>query len=198
MEAQDVGMLKYLLDTELLRLKEEAKVDLALFMGVDGRIFASHIPFDLDEEQYYLLTLVHGNLPHLCAQLRSQNMQLSVQQYKEGLIVISGIGDSAFLACLITKKHNLSEIESQIAPINKSAAVLKHIFEMRPLKGEELSNYPADVADELNKLSRLLFKERFTYTKEYKKNVDILEIIKAKLASVLGGKGAVNEVITMT
>jgi predicted regulator of Ras-like GTPase activity (Roadblock/LC7/MglB family) len=198
LEAQDVGMLKYLLDTELLRLKDETDIDLALFMGVDGRIFASHIPFDLDFDQYYLLTLVHGNLPHMCAQLRQENLQLSIQQYKEGIIIVSGIGDNAFLACLFSKKNNLSDIDNQLKPIVKSSAVLKHLFEMRPLKAEELSGDPEDVADELTKLSRLLFKERFTYTKEYKKNVEILDVIKAKLTSVLGGKGAVNEVVTLT
>ena len=57
MEAQDVGMLKYLLETELSRLKEETMIDLALFMGVDGRIFSSYIPFNLDSDQYYLLNL---------------------------------------------------------------------------------------------------------------------------------------------
>ena len=36
MEARDVGMLKYLLDTELSRLNEETGIDVALFMGVDG------------------------------------------------------------------------------------------------------------------------------------------------------------------
>lgn len=197
MEAQDVGMLKYLLETELLRLKDEAQIDLALFMGIDGRIFSSYIPFDLDNEQYYLLNLVHSNLPHICAQLRSENLKISIQQYNEGLIIISGIGDAAFLACLFSKKQEISDIEGQLRPIIKSSAVLKHIFEMRPLKSEELSNYSSDVVEELNKLSRLLFKERFTYTKEYKKNMEILEIIKKKLESVLG-KGAVNEVVTMT
>jgi predicted regulator of Ras-like GTPase activity (Roadblock/LC7/MglB family)/flagellar biosynthesis chaperone FliJ len=198
MEARDVGMLKYLLDTELSRLKDETEIDLALFMGVDGRIFASCIPFDLDFDQYYLLTLVHGNLPYVCAQLRQENLKLSIQQYLEGIIVISGIGDNAFLACLLSKKRNLADIDSQLKPIQKSSAVLKHLFEMRPLKADELSSYPEDVAEELSKLSRLLFKERFTYTKEYKKNVEILDIIKNKLASVLGGVGAVNEVVTMT
>ncbi|WP_455391674.1 hypothetical protein [[Eubacterium] cellulosolvens] len=198
MEARDVGMLKYLLDTELSRLKEESNIDLALFMGVDGRIFSSYIPFDLDSEQYYLLTLVHGNLPYVCAQLRQENMKLSIQQYDEGIIVISGIGENAFLACLMSKRRDLVDIEIQLKPILKSSAVLKHLFEMRPLKTEELAGYSEDVVEELGKLSRLLFKERFTYTKEYKKNVEILDIIKTKLASVLGGKGAVNEVVTMT
>ena len=198
MEARDVGMLKYLLDTELSRLKDEAEIDLALFMGVDGRIFSSYIPFDLDVEQYYLLTLVHGNLPHICAQLRQENMKLSIQQYNEGIIVISGIGENAFLACLMSKKKNISDMETQLKPIIKTSAVLKHLFEMRPLKTEELTGYSEDVIEELSKLSRLLFKERFTYTKEYKKNVEILDMIKSKLASVLGGKGAVNEVVTMT
>jgi predicted regulator of Ras-like GTPase activity (Roadblock/LC7/MglB family)/flagellar biosynthesis chaperone FliJ len=198
MEARDVGMLKYLLDTELSRLKDETDIDLALFMGVDGRIFSSCIPFDLDVGQYYLLTLVHGNLPHVCAQLRQENMKLSIQQYNEGIIVISGVGENAFLACLMSKQKNIADIESKLKPIIKTSAVLKHLFEMRPLKTEELSGYSEDVIEELSKLSRLLFKERFTYTKEYKKNVEILDIIKSKLTSVLGGKGAVNEVVTMT
>ncbi len=198
MEARDVGMLKYLLDTELSRLKDEAQLDLALFMGVDGRIFSSFIPFDLDVDQYYLLNLVHGNLPYVCAQLRQENMKISIQQYDEGIIVISGIGDFAFLACLMSKKKNISEIDAQLKPIIKSSAVLKHLFEMRPLKVDELSEYPDEVAEELGKLSKLLFKDRFTYTKEYKKNVEILEMIKKKLASVLGGMGSVNEVVTMT
>ncbi len=197
LEAQDVGMLKYLLETELIRLSDEAGADLALFMGIDGRIFSSYIPFDLNTEQYYLLNLVRNNLPHICAQLRNENLKISIQHYKEGILVISGIGDSAFLASIFSKKHEISEIQYQIKPILKSSAVLKHIFEMRPLKSEELSKYPPDVVEELMKLSKLLFKERFTYTKEYKKNVKILEIIKKKLETVLG-KGAVNEVVTMT
>jgi flagellar biosynthesis chaperone FliJ len=197
LEAQDVGMLKYLLETELVRLKDDANMDLALFMGIDGRIFSSYIPIDLDTDQYYLLNLVHSTLPHICAQLRSENLKISIQQYDEGIIVISGIGDAAFLACLFSKEQNVSEIEGQVKSIVKSTAVLKHIFEMRPLKSDELSSYPSDVAEELTKLSRLLFKERFTYTKEYKKNMEILDMIKKKLESVLG-KGAVNEVVTMT
>ena len=59
MEAQDVGMLKYLLETELVRLKDEAEVDVALFMGIDGRIFSSYIPINLEADQFYLLNLVH-------------------------------------------------------------------------------------------------------------------------------------------
>jgi hypothetical protein len=197
MEAQDVGMLKYLLETELIRLKDETNIDLAMFMGIDGRMFSSYIPVDLDNGQYYLLNLVHTNLPHICAQLRSENLKISIQQYDEGVIVISGIGDSAFLACLFTKTQSLVDIENLIRPIQKTSAVLKHIFEMRPLKSEELSDYPDDVNEELSKLSRLLFKERFTYTKEYKKNMEILDIIKKKLETVVG-KGSVNEIITMT
>jgi hypothetical protein len=197
MEAQDVGMLKYLLETELTRLKDDAEVDLALFMGIDGRIFSSYIPIDLDKEQYYLLNLVHSNLPHICAQLRSENLKISIQQFDEGIIVIAGIGDASFLACLFSKKQDISEIDGQLKSIVKSSMVLKHIFEMRPLKSDELSMYSSDVVEELNKLSRLLFKERFTYTKEYKKNMEILEIIKKKLESVLG-KGSVNEVVTLT
>src|SRR5229473_1031544 len=44
MGADTVGHLKLLLETELTRSREENDLDIAIFLGVDGRIFSSSIP----------------------------------------------------------------------------------------------------------------------------------------------------------
>ena len=44
MGADTVGYLKLLLETELTRAREENDLDIAMFLGVDGRIFSSSIP----------------------------------------------------------------------------------------------------------------------------------------------------------
>ena len=81
--------------------------------------------------------------------------------------------------------------------IIKASTVIKHIFLQKPLTDDALSAYPEEVTEELRKLSRLLFKERFIHTKEYQKNMDILESIKNKIRIVVG-KGAVDEILTLT
>jgi hypothetical protein len=197
LEAEDVGLLKHLLDMELREFKEEAAIDIILFMGVDGRIFASFIPTELDRRQYSLLKMIQGNLPHICAQLRSENMRLSVQQFEEGTMFISGVGKNAFLASLIADNVDINKIGDRLNSVIKASAVLKHIIDAKPLNEQELSTYPEEIATELKKLSRLLFKERFSYTKKYRKNTEIFNTIKNKIESVLG-KGSVDEVITFT
>src|SRR5438034_183572 len=107
MEAESVGLLKHMLESELKRARQENGFDIVLFLGVDGRIFASDVPWNLDPKQYRLLNLVKGNLPDICGQLSSQNLKLSVQQYDAGTIIISGVGDKAFLVFLATKPLEL-------------------------------------------------------------------------------------------
>jgi predicted regulator of Ras-like GTPase activity (Roadblock/LC7/MglB family) len=197
LDAEDVGLLKHLLDMELREYREEASIDIVLFMGVDGRIFSSFIPPKLDRRQYSLLKMVQGNLAHICAQLRSEDLKLSVQQYKEGMMLISSVGKNAFLASLIAEDVEIDQLESRLSSVIKASAVLKHIIDAKPLKEHELDKYPEDIALELKKLSRLLFKERFSYTKKYKKNNEILSAIKAKIETV-AGKGNVDQITKMT
>ena len=197
LEAEDISLLRHLLEMELRRLHEEADIDIILFMGVDGRIFSSYIPFTLNTQQYYLLSLIRNNLPHICAQLRSENMKISLQQYEEGFVILSGVGNNAFTASIIASDIEIAEVQKRLHSVVKASAVLKHIFELKPLKESELINYPEEISNELMSLSRLLFKERFTYTKDYKKNVEILENIKTKIESVVS-KGQVNEIVTLT
>lgn len=197
LEAEDVGMLKHLLDMELREFKDEAEIDIVLFMGIDGRIFSSFIPTTLNRKQYSLLKMVQGNLPHICAQLRAENMKLSVQQYEEGTMMIAGVGKNAFLASVIADNVEIHELETRLASVIKASAVLKHIIDAKPLKEQEMSKYPEEIATELQKLSRLLFKERFSYTKKFKKNTEIFNAIRSKIESVVG-KGNVDQVTKLT
>ncbi len=197
LEAEDIGLLRHLLEIELRRLHEEGDIDIILFMGVDGRIFSSYIPTILNTRQYYLLSLIRGTLPHICAQLRSENMKISLQQFEEGMVILSGVGNNAFIACIVASDVEIADLQDRLKAVIKASAVLKHIFELKPMKESELVNYPEEISTELMSLSRLLFKERFTYTKDYKKNIEILDNIKSKIESVVS-KGQVNEIVTLT
>src|SRR3989442_9736018 len=96
MGAETVGHLKHLLETELKRAREENDLNIAMFLGVDGRIFSSSIPNRLDPRQYRLLNLLKGNLAHICNQLGGQNMMMSVQQFQAGGTINSRGGAPGF------------------------------------------------------------------------------------------------------
>ncbi len=197
LEAENVTLLKHLLSMELRRLKDEMGCDMIFFMGVDGRTFSSHVPFQLSTKQFYLFNLLKANMPHICSQLNSENLRIAIEQYREGTFVISGVGDKAFLAMVFSKPILPTEFQKLINGAIKGSTVIKHILELKPIKEETLQQYPKEVSDELRKLSRLLFVERFDQTKQYKKNMEILNFIKKKLADVVG-VGAVDEIITVT
>src|SRR5436305_14354025 len=104
MGADTVGHLKHLLDTELRRAREESDLDIAMFLGVDARIFSSSLPDRLQPREYPLLNLLTGNLAHICNQLSGQNMMMSVQQFEGGTVMSSGVGDRACLELLATQR----------------------------------------------------------------------------------------------
>jgi len=97
MGAETVGHLKHLLETELKRACEENDLHIAMFLGVDGRIFSSSIPNKLDPREYRLLNLLKGNLAHICSQLAGQNMMMSVQQF-EARVGVVDIAEVALVA----------------------------------------------------------------------------------------------------
>ena len=197
MDAKSASLLKHLMEMELRRLQKEAEIDIIMFVGIDGRVFATRIPDQLSSNQYYLLNLTKVNLYHVCGQLKSENLEVSVQQYKEGTLVTTGVGDNAFLVAMFAGRFELKEMMDKVKRVVNASEVLKHIFELKPISDELIANYPEEVAAELKKLKRLLFVERFDTTREYKKNMEILNYIKKKLAEVVG-VGSVDEVLTLT
>src|SRR2546428_10821112 len=111
MGADTVGHLKHLLETELKRAREENDLDIAMFSGVDGRIFSSSIPNQLDPREYRLLNLLKGNLAHICNQLSGQNMMMSVQQFEAGPVNNSVVGDRAVLVFLTPNPGGIAKME---------------------------------------------------------------------------------------
>jgi hypothetical protein len=197
MEAETVVQLKHMLEMELKRIQERDGIDILMFVGIDGRVFASLIPPILDPVQFRFLNLVKGNLTYLCQQLSGENLQVSVQQYGYGTIVISGVGANCFLASIFGKPLSIDSMGPVINNIVNGSKVLNHLFELRPITQEAMEGYDKDVADELSKLTRQLFVEKFDETREYKRNMELLDFLKKKIGSVVG-IGAVDEIITVT
>src|SRR5467141_2643193 len=196
MGAETVGHLKHLLETELKRACEENDLHIAMFLGVDGRIFSSSIPNKLDPREYRLLNLLKGNLAHICSQLSGQNMMMSVQQFEAGTVVISGVGDRAFLVFLTTKPVEITKMQGVLANVLKTSIVVRHLFESRPITPEILASYDEAVAGELKRLTRILFVEKFGETKEFKKNKEIAQYLQSKLGALVG-PGHLQEIVTM-
>jgi predicted regulator of Ras-like GTPase activity (Roadblock/LC7/MglB family) len=197
MEAETVVQLKHMLEMELKRIQDANQVDIIMFVGIDGRIFSSLIPQLLDGSQFRLLNLVKGNLPSICSQLTAENLKISIQQYKHGTVVISGVGDNCFLVSIFSKAVKIEDLQPIVSSITKGSTVLNHLFELRPITPEATAGYDADVIEELSKLTRLLFVEKFDETREYKRNMELLTFMKKKIGSVVG-IGAVDEVVTVT
>src|SRR3989454_11345203 len=196
MGADTVGHLKHLLETELKRAREENDLDIAMFSGVDGRIFSSSIPNQLDPREYRLLNLLKGNLAHICNQLSGQNMMMSVQQFEAGTIIISGVGDRAFLVFLTTKPGEITKMQGVLANVLKTSIVVRHLFESRPITPEVLASHDEAGAGGMKRLTRILFVEKFAETKEFKKNKEIAQYLQSKLGVVVG-PGHLHESVTM-
>jgi hypothetical protein len=197
MEAGTATMLKHMLDIELRNVRERNDVDAVMFMGVDGRMFSSDIPVDLSPPQYRLLNLVKAHIPHICGQLSSENLKISVQYYGEGAIVIAGVGSNAFLVLLFSNGIKFTDMKGILENAEDAGTVLNHLFESRPISSDALKGYRKKVQAELSDLSRQLFVERFEETREYKKNMEILKFVKQKIQDTLG-IGAVDEIVTFS
>ncbi|HEQ78958.1 MAG TPA: hypothetical protein ENN76_01675, partial [Euryarchaeota archaeon] len=96
LDAENVMLLRHLMDMEISTLRLETGMDMVLFSGVDGRIFSSDIPRDLNVSQFRMFNMVKSQLPHICSQLQNQNLVFSINKYKDGGMVVSGVGGNAF------------------------------------------------------------------------------------------------------
>lgn len=197
MEAENVSQLKYLLEMELGSLRERAGIDLTLFIGVGGRIFATSIPDNLRPDQYRLLNTFKGNLSHLCSKLKGEDLEISIERWKSGMAIVAAVGGNSFLASLLTEKSEISEMGDILDEVVEATTVLKHIFEQKDFSEETIKSYPENVQNELNRLTRQLFVERFTHTKSYKKNEEILTFMKDKIKKAVG-IGQLDQIISVT
>jgi hypothetical protein len=195
LEAETVTLLKSLLEMELRRVRDDFGFDISMLIGVDGRIFATSIPDVLDPPQYRLLNLVKANLPSICAQLTNESMKLNFTQYENGVVLIAPVGGRAFLVLLSGKAHDVATMGDTFAHVRHAAEVLKHVFQQRPMSAEALAGYEAETADELRRLSRRLFVEKFEETPTFRRNMDLHNYLKTELTKAVG-VGSVQEYLT--
>ena len=197
MEAKTVVQLKHMFEMELRQIREDNGIDMLMFVGIDGRIFASIIPPILDPIQFKFLNLVKGNLNSVCSQLKGDKMQVNIQQYEFGSVVISGVGDNSFLASVFTTPLAIESMGPSITNIMNGSIVLNHLFAQHPITPETIGDYNKEVQEELTRLTRQLFVEKFEETRGYKRNMELLKFLKQKIGSVVG-IGAVDEIVTVT
>lgn len=195
LEAETVTLLKSLLEMELRRVRDEFGFDISMLIGVDGRIFATSIPDTLGPGQYRLLNLVKANLPSICAQLTNESMKLSLTQYEDGALMISPVGGRAFLVLLSGKTQDVTAMGDTVAHVRHASEVLQHVFQQRPMSAEALSGYDAETADELRRLSRRLFVEKFDETPQFRRNMDLHNFLKGELTKAVG-VGSVDEFLS--
>ena len=196
MEAESVGLLSHMIQTALDRARVDDGFDIIMFLGIDGRMFSSSVPSKLNSRQYELLNVVKENLPHICSQLARKNLLLSIQSYGTSFMIITGVGDKAFLVFLTVSGLDIANLGPITKRILNTGLVVKHIMELKPLSPDATRDYDEDVATELRKLSRLLFVEKFDTTRQYRKNAEVHEYLRGELAKVLD-KGLLDEVVTL-
>ncbi|MBP1910252.1 hypothetical protein [Methanolobus bombayensis] len=191
-DLEDVSLLKFALVAQLKRTHQSSDVDVLLFAGADGKIYASYIPESIGPKIFELTNLISNNLLHVSQQL-AMGLKQSVIEYEFGTVIFSSVGRGALLISLFTGKADLAE---NMDKIEVAKAVMQHIFEQRPMTKEQLDTYPAEVASELRILSKIVFDEMYTQSSEYKKNMEILADIKEKITGVMG-RGEVEQVLAM-
>ncbi len=196
MDAESVGLLSHMIQTALDRARVEFGFDIVMFLGIDGRMFSSSVPDRLDSRQYELMNVVKENLPQICSQLARKNLTLSIQSYETSYIIITGVGDKAFLVFLATSGLDVADLGPITKRVLNSALVVRHIMELKPLTIEATKDYEEEVATELRKLSRLLFVEKFDTTRQYRKNSEVHNYLRGELGKVMD-KGLLDEVVTM-
>lgn len=196
MGAETASHLQLMIDTALSRATGESGFGLGIFLGVDGRIFSSAIPDELDPAEYRLLNLVKANLGHICNQLSMQNMLMSIQRFEAGTVVICGVGDRAFLVFLTTKTIEVTEMDTILGNVLRTSLVIRHLFESKPITPDVLAKYDEPVAAELKRLTRIVFVEKFGDSKDVRKNKDLEGWLRSKLAPLVG-PGPLQEILTM-
>ncbi|HEV8596024.1 MAG TPA: hypothetical protein VGR51_10905 [Thermoplasmata archaeon] len=197
LEAETATLLKSMLDMELRRIRQDFGFDIAMLVGVDARIFVTSIPDTLTPSQYHLLNLVKANLPAICAQLSREAMKLNLSQYEYGVTVIAQVSDRSFLVLLSGKPQDITAMDETVKNVQRAATVLRHVFQQRPMNADAMASYDKETQEELRRLSRQLFVEKFEETSSYKRNMELAKYLKDELTKSIG-VGAVQDVLSVS
>jgi hypothetical protein len=194
LDAEDVALLKQVLQLELDALRADTGVDVVFLMGVDGRIFATSIPSKLAQNQFRLMERVKHQVPHLAAALRRQHLKLQIQTFEEGSVVIAEVSDGAFIAAVKADSGSVKSMDPVIRRLGVACRAVDHILREKGFGPDDMEGYADEVRTELKSLSYRLFREAYDTTKGARKNREIAEFLRKKIRDRLGA-GLVEEVM---
>ncbi|HEX9709191.1 MAG TPA: hypothetical protein VGB42_04400 [Candidatus Thermoplasmatota archaeon] len=197
LDAQDVRLLKQVIRLELDAVRADSGVDVALLMGADGRIFAASMPTALRAREFALMERMKAQVPALATALRRQRMQLQVQSYEEGSVVVAEVGRGSFLVALKADGSFLGAMDAVLGRLSVACRVLDHLIKEKGLSPEETRAEPEPVRKELEALSYRLFREAYDTTKTARKNREVAEFLRKRIRDRLGA-GLVDEVMGLT
>ena len=197
LDAEDVRLLKQVLQLELDALRADAGLDVVFLLGADGRIFASSIPRKLAQAQYRLMERVKQDAPRIAAPMRRQRLKLQVQAYEEGAVVIAAAGQGAFLAAVKVDHGSMKGMDPILRRTEIACQAVAHLLKEKGFDDDAMRGYPEEVKAELKALSYRLFREAYDTTKGARKNREIAEFLRRKVRDRLGA-GLVDEVVDLT
>lgn len=194
LDAEDVALLKQVLQLELDALRADTGVDVVFLMGVDGRIFATSIPSKLAQNQFRLMERVKQQVGHLAAALRRQHLKLQIQTFEEGSVVIAEVSHGAFIAAVKADSGSVKSMDPVIRRLDVACRAVDHILREKGFGPDDMDGYSEEVRSELKSLSYRLFREAYDTTKAARKNREIAEFLRKKIRDRLGA-GLVEEVM---
>jgi hypothetical protein len=197
LDAQDVRLLKQVIQLELDAVREGAGLDAVILMGADGRIFASSMPRALAAREFALMQRVKAQIPSLAAALRRQRLRLQVQSFDEGSVVVAEVAKGSYLGALKAEGGSLRAMDPVLERLQVACRVLDHLLKERGFSDDELRGEPEPVRAELKALSYKLFREAYDTTKTARKNREVAQFMRGRIRDRLG-PGMVDEVMDVT
>jgi hypothetical protein len=197
LEAQDVRLLKQVLQIELDTVRVQAGVDIVLLIGGGGRILASSMPTTLPPRGFALMERVKAQVPGLAAALRRQRLRLQVQSFEEGSVVVAQVGSGTYLAALKADGSSVAAMDAVIGRLTVACRVLDHVLRQKGFAEDDMLNEPEAVRAELKALSYRLFREAYDTTKTARKNREVAQFMRKRIRDRLGA-GLVDEVMDLT
>lgn len=197
LEAQDVRLLKQVIQLELDAVRSDTALDIVLLMGAGGRIFASSMEAALGAREFALMERVKAQVPALAAALQRQRMRLQLQSFEEGSVVLAEVGRGSFLVALRAEGPSVASMDPVVGRLEVACQVLDHLVKEKGFSDEEVRALPEPVRKELKALSYRLFREAYDTTETARKNRQVAVFLRERIRDRLGA-GLVDEVMGVT
>jgi hypothetical protein len=196
LDADNVRLLKQVIQLELDGARADAGLDVLLLMGSGGRIFGSSMPAKLSAKQFALMERVKAQAFQMGGATQRQGLRVQVQSFEEGSIIFSQAGSGALLCALKADGGSVGAMDSVLERMKVAGGALEHILKEKGFSPEETASLPASVRDELKALSYRLFREAYDTTGTARKNREVAQFLRARIKDRLGA-GLVEEAVSL-